>query len=94
MLSLILNQLAQIGLEFTGMTAEEKALFDELEAEAKAARQPATGVEPPKATVEAVPRPPLKQGATNLPEERNGEDLPEIEPIAEEPSRRSEPEAG
>jgi hypothetical protein len=78
----------------TGMTAEEKALFDELEAEAKAARQPATGVEPPKATVEAVPRPPLKQGATNLPEERNGEDLPEIEPIAEEPSRRSEPEAG
>jgi hypothetical protein len=78
----------------SGMTAEEKALFDELEAEAKAAKQPAAAVEPPKATVEAVPRPPLKQGPTNLPEERNGEDLPEIEPLAEEPSRRREPEAG
>jgi hypothetical protein len=44
--------------------------------------------------VEAVPRPPLKQGAADLPEERNGEDLPEIEPVVEEPSRRSEPEAG
>jgi hypothetical protein len=76
------------------MTAEEKALYDELEAEAKAAKQPAAAVEPPKATVEAVPRPPLKQGATNLPEERDGEDLPEIEPVVEETTRRSEPEAG
>jgi hypothetical protein len=78
----------------TGMTAEEKALFDELEAEARAAKQPPGTVEPPKATVQAVPRPPIKQGATNLPDERDGDDLPEPQPVAEDPSRRAEPEAG
>ena len=73
----------------SGMTAEEKALFDELEAENRAGAAAAT------ASGAAVPRPPLKQGAANLPGDRNGENAPrEPEPVAEQSSRRSEPEAG
>jgi hypothetical protein len=83
----------------SGMTAEEKALFDELEAEAKAAKESAGSPKVAASTpAAAVPRPPLKEGPTNLPSERNGEDKPlpdEREPLAEQRSaRRSEPEAG
>jgi hypothetical protein len=64
----------------SGMTAEEKALFDELEAENKGAEQAARPV--------AVPRPPVKDGASNLP--------PVLQPesVTQRPTRRSEPEAG
>ena len=74
----------------SGMTVEEKALFDELEAEAKGAnaQQTASAVSP----VVAVPRPPVKQGAGNLPEERNEANEPE--PLPEAARRPVEPEAG
>ncbi len=66
----------------SGMTAEEKELFDELEAEAKGMNQ-AGRPEPV-----ALPRPPLKEGAGNLPSERDSQT------VAERTPRRSEPEAG
>jgi hypothetical protein len=70
----------------SGMTAEEKALYEELEAENKgaAAATPAPAV--------AVPRPPLKQGTGNLPEERDQAMGPP--PGEESPRRAVEPEAG
>jgi hypothetical protein len=78
----------------SGMTADEKALFDELEAETRAA----TGV--PAATATAA-RPPVKQGAGNLPEDRAADNTPRAaEPVVDRSSpassapRRSEPEAG
>jgi hypothetical protein len=76
----------------TGMTDEEKALYDELEAESRGTKS-ASPAQPPSA---AVPRAPLKEGPTNLPSERNGEGKPiqEPEPVADEPRQRSEPEAG
>ena len=66
----------------SGMTAEEKALFDELEAENKGVDQAA------RPTPVAVPRPPIKEGASNLP--------PVLQPesTAQRPMRRNEPEAG
>jgi hypothetical protein len=77
----------------TGMTSEEQALFDELEAESKT---PGATTKTASAA-SAVPRPPIKEGAANLPSQRDGEDRPEPAPIARESSsttRRSEPEAG
>lgn len=75
----------------SGMTAEEKAVFEELEAENRGAAAPALTA--------AAPRPPIKQGAANLPEDRNGENAPaaaaaEHERVGESSARRSEPEAG
>ena len=73
----------------SGMTAEEKALFDELEAENRAGKATAA------ASGAAVPRPPIKQGAANLPEDRDGNNVPtEPEAVAEKSARQSEPEAG
>jgi hypothetical protein len=66
----------------SGMTAEEKALFDELEAEAKG---PAAAAEQ---SAQAVPRPPVKQGAGNLPSERAAESN-----ASAPPARHREPEA-
>jgi hypothetical protein len=42
----------------------------------------------------AVPRPPIKQGAANLPSQRDTEGEPEPGPIVERQAQRSEPEAG
>jgi hypothetical protein len=44
----------------------------------------------------ATPRPPLKEGPTKLPSERTSKDKPleDPEPLAEQPARRREPEAG
>jgi hypothetical protein len=67
----------------SGMTAEEKALFDELEAEGKG---PAVA----DAGTQAVPRPPVKQGAGNLPSERAAETNASA---AAPPPRHREPEA-
>jgi hypothetical protein len=75
----------------SGMTPEEKALFDELEAEAKGAAAKTSAAAGAGA---AVPRPPAKAGATNLPSERDREGAPESAAAAERPPRRSEPEAG
>ena len=76
----------------SGMTAEEKALFDELEAEAKGVAANGAAKTSTAAGAAAVPRPPVKSGPTNLPSERDREGQPES--VAERPARRSEPEAG
>jgi hypothetical protein len=75
----------------SGMTVEEKALFDELEAEAKGAVAQQTASASASPAV-AVPRPPVKQGAGNLPEQRNEANEPE--PLPEPARRPVEPEAG
>lgn len=70
----------------SGMTAEEKALYDELEAEAKGATAAAPAQTP------VVLRPPAKQGAGNLPQERDH--APTSQPAEESARRATEPEAG
>lgn len=80
----------------SGMTAEEQALFDELEAENKeAAAAVATATSPTgrESTGAPAARAPIKSGPTNLPEARPRESAPP-ERVAQRPERRSEPEAG
>jgi hypothetical protein len=81
----------------SGMTPEEQALFDELEAENKeaAATTAALGASPTRreSTGAAAARPPIKTGATNVPEERPRE-TEQTDRVAHRPERRSEPEAG
>ena len=77
----------------SGMTEEEKALFDELEAENKVtAANGMPGVKTAPAAAVAVPHPPVKTGSTNLPSERNRDGDPQS--VTERPQRTSEPEAG
>lgn len=86
----------------TGMTAEEQALFDELEAEnrdaAAAGAAASAGVSAAASPTGressglAASRPPAKEGAANLAEDRPRSADPQG--MAQRPERRSEPEAG
>jgi hypothetical protein len=72
----------------SGMTAEEKALYDELEAEMK-------GATTASASTAAVPRPPIKEGAANDPAERHRAGDPEPpETLTERPASRRKAEPG